>query len=79
MIHILKSKKNKMICNQVINHINYDINTTKTNYTKPHECKIPKGMKKKKKKKMYIKDCKVEKRSVEIMNLITKRKKKKVK
>ena len=48
MIHILKSKKNKMICNQVINHINYAINTTKTNYTKPLECKIPKGMKKKK-------------------------------
>ena len=54
MIHILKSKKNKMICNQVINHINYDINTTKTNYTKPLECKIPKGIKKKKRKRKCI-------------------------
>ena len=41
-----------MICNQ-IHHINYDINITKINHTKPLECKIPKEM-----KKMYIKDSK---------------------
>lgn len=70
-----------MICNQ-INHINYDINITKINHTKPLECKIPKEMKKKcilkipnGRTELAEASANLKTRSVEIMNLRTKRKK----
>ena len=70
-----------MICNQ-INHINYDINITKINHTKPLECKIPKERKKKcilkipnNRTELAEESANLKTRSVEIMNLRTKRKK----